>query len=400
MKNLGREVAVLGVGMHPFGKFPEESLLGLGTYAIREALKDANLEWNDIQAISGGNSDIWGGIVGRFPGQYLVKTMGYTGIPVVNGSGACATGGLCMSIIANMIAKGAIDIGIAVGMDIAPKGFFAVGQIDGEPTKDDTGYMEFRVAGAPNPAYWAFECVRRMEEVGTTMDDLTMAKVVVSKHSVSNPMARFRKAYTKEDVEASPMVNYPFRLLTLCATSDGSAAVVLGTVEEARKHTANPIILAAATGGSPVYDDPTFRLGQIATPAKNGPLVSESVMGVKMAYEMAGMGPDDISFFEIPDNSSWHYMVYTDVVLQAEPGTAERLLRAGETSIGGKRPINPSGGFASLGEVFPCQGEAQVYDMTLQLRGHAGPRQIEGAKTALATVYGGEGNNAVVILKK
>jgi acetyl-CoA acetyltransferase len=400
MKNLGREVAVLGVGMHPFGKFPNESLLSLGTYAVKEALKDSGLEWKDIQAVAGGESNIWGGIVGRHPGHYLAKAMGYTGIPIINTGGACATGGVCISAIANMIATGAIDIGMAVGMDIAPKGFFAVGQMDVEATKDDTTYMEFRVAGAPNPAYWAFECIKRMEQCGTTMDDLTLAKVVVSRHSVSNPVARFRKAYTKEDVEASPMVNYPFRLLTLCATSDGSAAVILGTVEEARKHTANPIILAAASIGSPLYDDPTLRLGQISTPAKNGVLVSESVMGVKRAYETAGMSPNDISFFEIPDNSSWHYLVYTDVVLQAEAGTAEKLLRAGDTVIGGKRPINPSGGFASLGEVYPAQGEAQVYEMTLQLRGSAGQRQIVGAKTALATVYGGEGNNAVIILKK
>ncbi|MFC1845967.1 transporter [Chloroflexota bacterium] len=400
MKNLGREVAVLGVGMHPFGKYPDKSLIGLGTHAVREALKDASLEWKDIQAVAGGNSDIWGGVVGRHPGQYLAKAMGFTGIPIVNTGGACATGGVCISTIANMVATGAIDIGMAVGMDIAPKGFFAVGQMDKEPTKDDTGFLEFRVAGAPNPAYWAFECVKRMEQYGTTMDDLNMSKVVVSRHSVFNPMARFQKVYTKEEVEASPMVNYPFRLLTLCATSDGSAAVILGSVEEARKHTSNPIILAAASVGSPVYDDPTLRLGQISAPAKNGPLVSESVMGVKRAYEMAGMGPDDISFFEIPDNSSWHYLVYTDVVLQAEVGTAEKLLRSGDTAIGGKRPINPSGGFASLGEVYPAQGEAQVYEMTTQLRGQAGQRQVEGAKTALATVYGGEGNNAVVILKK
>jgi len=272
--------------------------------------------------------------------------------------------------------------------------------VDGVPTKDDTTYLEFRVAAAPNPAHWAFECIKRMEQYGTTMDDLTMAKVVVSRHSVSNPMARFHKAYTKEEVEASPMVSYPFRLLTLCATSDGAAAVILGTVEEARKHTKNPIILAAAGIGSPLYDDPTLRLGQISAPAKNGLLVSESVTGVKRAYEMAGMGPNDISFFEIPDNSSWHYLVYTDVVLQAEVGTAEKLLRAGDTAIGGRRPINPSGGFASLGEVYPAQGGAQVYEMTHQLRGQAGERQIKGAKTALATVYGGEGNNAVIILKK
>jgi acetyl-CoA acetyltransferase len=399
MKRLGREVAVLGVGMHPFGKFPENTLLGLGTYAIREALKDAGLAWKSIQGMAAGLS-AWGGPVGRLPGYYLSRAMGHNGMPILNASNACAEGGMCISTVANWIATGAIDIGIAVGMDIAPEGFYASAEMSEEPTLDDTEYLRFRVAGAPNPAIWSFDCVRRMKEIGTTEDDLAMAKVVVSRHSVSNPKARYHKAFTKEEVLASPMVSYPLRLFEICATSDGAAAVILGTAEEARKRTDRPIMVAAVTGGSPVYDDPTPRLGEIAVPAKNGPAVSESVMGVKAAYEQSGLGPKDMDFFEIPDNSSWHYLVYTDTVLQAEPGTAEKLLRAGDTTIGGKIPINPSGGFASLGEVYPAQGEAQVYEMVQQLREQAGPRQVQGARACLATVYGGLGNNAVVILKK
>jgi len=299
-----------------------------------------------------------------------------------------------------MISSGVCDIGIAVGMDIAPKGFYAIGEMEGKPTKDDTGNFQFRIAGAPNPAVWAFECVRRMDQLGTTMEDMALAKAVVSKHSVSNEKARYQREFTVEEILASPMVSYPFRLFMLCATSDGAGAVILGTVEEARKHTTNPIIGAAASIGSPVYDDPTIRLGEIGGPATNGPIVSESRQGVKAAYEQAGMGPEDMDFFEIPDNSSWHYLVYTDVVMQAEPGTSEKMLRDGDTAIGGKKPINPSGGFASLGEAAPAQGEAQVREMTLQLRGQAGPRQIEGAKSCLSTVYGGSGNNATLILKK
>jgi len=398
MTKLGREVAVLGVGMTPFSKYPGTTADQLAVDAVSFALQDAGMEWKDMQAMvcsSGVMRE-----ASLMAGHYLARIMGYTGIPVINIENACATGGACIGTLTNMIATGAIDIGIAVGMDVAPKGFY--GPRPGAPEGQfyDTSWVRY-VMGAPNPLIWALACRKRMANLGTTVEDMALCKVYSSRHSVSNEKSRYRKAFTVEEVLASPIVSDPLRLLMMCNTSDGGGATILGTVEEARKHTTQPVIVAAAAVGSPIWDDPTIRLSEISVQANdNGPEISETVMGVKQAYEQSGMGPEDIDFIELPDNSSWHYLVYLDTVLQAEPGTAERMVRAGDTTIGGKFPVNPSGGMTSLGEAFPAQGEAQVHEITLQFRGQAGPRQIEGAKAAMATVYGAAGNNATVILKK
>jgi len=391
-----REVAVIGVGMHPWGKFAEKTFLDLGADAAVKALKDAGVEWKDIQAVVSGVYK-WGAESGMVSGQSLSTFMGETGIPITNIYNMCATATSVFHTACLSVASGEADLVLALGLDMSPKGFYPTTGDD--PT--DPAYLRFPMVGLTNPAYWALDCRQRMTEYGTTELHLAKAKVVASKHGALNPNARYKKAFTIEEVLNSAMVVDPLRLYMICATSDGAAAVVLCGLDVARRYTTNPVIVAGVGLGSSIYGDPSSRLCLLSYPAKaEGPRLSESFASSRMAYKQAGMTPEDIDFVELPDNSSWHYLEYLELLGLAGPGEADRLLDEDETSIGGKIPVCPSGGVASFGESLSAQGLAQVCELVWQLRDEAGARQVEGAKVGLAQTYGAEGNSGTVILKR
>ena len=253
--------------------------------------------------------------------------------------------------------------------------------------------------GLPNPAFWGMYMMRRMKAYGDTEEMLAKIKVKASKGGALNPLARYHKLFTIDEVLKSPMVCYPLRLYEICATSQGAAAVIVGSKEAAQRLGKKPITVAACTAGSPIYGDSTLRLRTVSTISKEtGPYFSEAVSASRRAFEEAGIGPEDIDVAEIPDNSSWHELEYFEVDGFCKPGEAGRLVNEGYTDLGGKLPVNMSGGMASYGEVTNAQGLQQVCDMVRQLRGVA-TRQVTGAKTAFCQTYGGGGNNSVAILK-
>jgi len=408
----GREVAVLGVGLHPFGKFPNKFPQEIGAYAVNEALKDAGMDWKDIQGITGGTSS-WLAGAGELPSESLAQWLGAAnGIPAANLSNACATGGASLATARMMVASGQVDIAMATGVDIAPKGFYATGGGTEKKTSvntlsqgylTQTGTVSWANNGASNPAYWAIYTSRRMAMYGTTEEDLALAKVISSRHAQYNPYARYRRVYTMEEVLNSPYVCWPLKLFEICATSDGASAVILGSIEEARKRTTHPIILAGVGVGSKIYGDPLISIPELGCPLiadTDVPDLSESVAACQMAYAEAGVGPEDLDVVELPDNSSWHYFAYMEAEGLCKPGEAEILVREGQTALGGRIPINPSGGPSCMGEAFPATGQAQAIEIVWQLRGEAEQRQVEGAKCGLGQVYGASGNNAVVVLKK
>ena len=392
-----KEVAVIGVGMHPWGKFPNKNFLDLGVEATNAALKDAGMEWTDLQAVVSGEW-VWGGAAGFISGQSLAAVMGETGIPITNVWNMCATATSVFRTAYHVVASGERDICLAVGLDVSPKGFFPV--LGGE-NPDDTDFLRWKMLGITNPGYWAIECRKRMEQYGTTERHLAKAKVACSKHGALNPFATYKRVFTEEEVLNSPMVCDPLRLYEICATRDGAAAAILCSMDKANQYTTKPVRIAGVGLGSSQYGDPTIRLGLLFAPAKaEAPLVSESAMSAKMAYEMAGIGPKDLDFVELPDNSSWHYLQYIETLGLCGPGEADRLLDEGETMIGGKIPVCPSGGAAAFGEAIAAQGLAQICELVEQLRGDCGARQVEGAKVGMSQTYGMLGNSAAAILKK
>jgi len=390
------EVAIIGVGIHPWGSFKDKSFVELGVVAAEQALKDANASWKEIETLCS-SIYIWGGNAGHLSGQYVASVLGETGIPITNVYNACATGAAALRMAWLSIASGQYDLAMAIGADISPEGFLTA---KSDNPRQDRDLLRWTMVGMPNTAFWGLECRKRMERYGTTEEDLARVKVLLSQYGAKNPRARFRRTYTMDEVLASNMVSDPLRLFEICKTSDGAAAIVLCSARKAAQYTSRPIYVAASTMGSALYGDPTLRISAVSAPAKaEAPLLSESYSASQQAYRLAGIGPGEIDLVELPDNSSWHYLQYLETCEFCGEGEAERLLREGRTAIDGSIPVCPSGGFSSFGEAIGAQAIWQVAEVALQLRGQGGERQVANAKVGMAQTYGLMGNSGTTILK-
>ncbi len=256
--------------------------------------------------------------------------------------------------------------------------------------------------GITNPSYFALYAMRRIQNYGTTELDLAKVKVKNSQHGALNPNARFKKVYTIEEVLNSPMVVSPLRLLELCSPSDGAAAIVLCSTEYARKRQVEPVKIAAISTASPVYPDAIINVPQVSTDStfSGEPQMSFQKSVAFRAYEEAGLGPEDMSCAEVYDLGSAYELDWYENIGLCKPGEAEELLNDGATTIGGRIPVNPSGGLGAFGEAPPAQAIAQVCELVMQLRGTAGARQVEGARAGVTINFGLLGNASSVIVKK
>jgi acetyl-CoA acetyltransferase len=393
-----REVAILGAGLHPWGSFPEKTYDDLLVHAAMEALKDANIEWKDLQFIVAGICP-FEGLSGLMTASVLSENVGQLGIPMINTFNACATGAGTMSQAYQAVASGQYDLVLAIAADKFPGGFYPGAM--GARTKDNLDLVRFEMAGLPNPGYFALHMRRRMEEYGDTEEDMAQVKVQCSKYSPHNPNARYRKPFTIEDVLGSPYVCSPLRLYEICATSDGAAAMVLASMDIAKARNPRPVKVAAATVGTSVYGDPTLRVPTLSSTADHrAPWLSESVQSLKKAYEHAGVGPEDLDVVELCDNSSWHFLEYCELIGLCKKGEAAQNLRSGEFDIGGRVPVCPSSGISSFGEAVPAQLLCGTYELYLQLLGRAGARQVGSPKVGLSQSYGAQGNAGTIILKR
>jgi len=395
-----REVAVVGVGMHPWGKFPDKPLIQMLTEVVDMALKDAGMEWKEIEGIAAASSRFSGGMGWGLAGNEVAQTMGRSGVPIYNVSSACAAGANAFNVAHTLVGSGACDVALVVAGEKMPKGFIPRTPGAAED-RSDVDYIRWKAIGIPNPGYWAMETRRRMEDFGTT--ELHLAKVAVKAHKVGaeNPLARYRKVFTVEDVLNSPMVNYPLRLYEICAVSDGAGAAILCSKEKIRQISTSPVWVASSAVATMQFGDPQFRIPEVSTnPMPSVPFTSEVTLAVRKAFETAGIEPKEIDFVELQDNCAGHELFMPESWGICEPGECDRLVEQDQTYPNGKLPINPSGGFASFGEATTAMGLFQVAQGVWQLRGEAGPRQVEGAKTCLLQTLGLGGNGSGIILKR
>jgi acetyl-CoA acetyltransferase len=392
---MSKDVAVLGVGMHPWGKWGQ-NFVGYGVKAAQDALKDAGVAWKDIQLVAGGDT-IRNGYPGYVAGATFAQALGWSGAKVSSSYGACATGAQAISVARANILAGLCEVALVIGADAAPKGFFAP---TGGRRPEDPDWLRFHIQGITNPTYFGLYARRRMDVYGATQQDFAAVKVKNSKHGLHNPNARYRKEVALEDVMSSVLVADPLHLLDICATSDGAAALVLSSMDFARKHTTDPVKIAAVSTVTPVYPNNIIEMPNLATDSKAGvglPEVGFKESIAHGAYEEAGLGPEDMSLAEVYDLSTALELDWYEQIGLCPPGDAEKLLRDGETTIGGRVPVNPSGGLGCFGEAVPAQAIAQVCELTWQLRGQAEGRQVEGAKAGVTVNQGLFGHGSSVI---
>ncbi|KOU81218.1 lipid-transfer protein [Streptomyces sp. XY593] len=395
-RRVSAEVAVLGAGMHPWGKWGR-SFVEYGRTAARAALADAGLDWTDVGSVVGADT-VRSGYPGYVAGATFARALGWQGARVTSVYAACASGAQAIGAARAQILAGLADVVLVVGADAAPKGFFAPA---GGDRPDDPDWLRFRVLGATNPAYFALYARRRMAVHGDTLEDFAQVKVKNAAAGRLNPLARYRKAVTADEVAASAVVADPLRLLDICATSDGGAALVLTSMDFARSRgVADPVRIRAVSTVTPTYPRTVLDLPDIATDSTTAvePAAGSFRSSIaRAAYEEAGLGPEDLSLAEVYDlSTALELEWYEDIGLCAE-GEGAKLLREGATALDGRIPVNTSGGLASFGEAVPAQAIAQVCELTWQLRGTAGERQVAGARAGITANQGLFGHGSAVV---
>jgi benzoylsuccinyl-CoA thiolase BbsB subunit len=363
-----REVAVIGVGQSVFGKLPQKTVAELGSEAVVAALAYADISAKDIQvAYASRQYNVW------CTAQDILKEVGIRNIEMVNVENTCAGGSTAFRGVWKEIADGHYDVGIAVGVESMTTSPIAGKVIT--PEKDDLdGHL-----GMSMPGMFAMVARRQMEQHGATVEDFAQVSVKNHRHGCLNPQAQYKKEFTVEEVLNSRMICEPITLLMCCPSTDGAAAAILCSMDVARKYTARPIRVLASTLLSGDYKE--FQKDITVSP----------LLGKisKMTYEMAGCGPEDIDLVEMHDAfANEEILRYEDLGL-CKRGEGVALLRSGATEIGGRIPVNPSGGLLSLGHPLSASGIRTICEIVLHLRNQAGARQTPNAKVGLAHMHGG-----------
>ncbi|MGW2017164.1 lipid-transfer protein [Streptomyces sp. NPDC001927] len=391
------DIAVLGAGMHPWGKWGR-SFVEYGTAAARAALADAGIGWRDIGSVVGADT-VRCGYPGYVAGATFAQALGWQGARVTSVYAACASGAQAVGTARAQILAGLADVVLVVGADSPPKGFFAPA---GGDRPDDPDWLRFRVLGATNPAYFALYARRRMALYGDTVDDFAQVKVKNAAAGALNPLARYRKTVSAEEVAASAVVADPLRLLDICATSDGGAALVLSSMEFARRHGhPDPVRIRAVSTVTPTYPKAVLDLPDIATDSAVAVSPAPHTFRASIAraaYEEAGLGPEDLSLAEVYDLSTALELEWYEDIGLCGTGEGAKLVRDGVTALGGRVPVNTSGGLGSFGEAVPAQAIAQLCELTWQLRGTAGDRQVPGARAGITANQGLFGHGSAVVV--
>jgi acetyl-CoA acetyltransferase len=380
---VGSEVAIIGVGLHPFGRFGETTAIEMGAIAIRRALADAGVEWKEIQFAFGGSYEV------DNP-DAVVALLGLTGIPFTDVYNGCATAASALTLAANTIRLGEHELGIAVGMDKHLPGAFSA-----DPRLYACPRWYGELGQFITTKFFGMKINKYMHDHGITRE--TLAKVAAKnyRNGARNPNAFRRKALPEAEILASPVLNYPLTQYMFCSPDEGAAAVVLCKAEHAHRYTSNPIYLKATTVR-------TRRLGAFEVHSPWLPVeetLGPTVDASRAAYEMAGIGSEDVDVIQLQDTDAGAEIIHLAENGFCKDGEQERLVAEGALEIGGSLPTNTDGGLIANGEPIGASGLRQVHEIVLQLRGKAGERQVPGRpKVGYTQLYGAPGTAGVSIL--
>ena len=377
------DVAIIGVGLHPFGRFGPKSAIDMGAEAVRSALGDAGVEWKDVQFAFGGSFEVDNpdAVTGR---------LGLTGIPFMDVYNGCATAATALQLTADAIRSGQYDIGVAVGMDKHEPGAFTSDPVDygAPPWYGEIGHFL-------TTKFFAMKINRYMHDFGISHE--TLAKVAAKgyRNGVLNPNAFRRKPISEEEILGSRMLNYPLTQYMFCSPDEGAAAVVLCRADLAKRYTSTPIYLRATTLRTRRYGAFEVHASWAAVEQDAAPTVYAS----RAAYELAGIGPDDVDVIQLQDTDAGAEVIHMAENGFCADGEQEQLVADGATEITGPMPVNTDGGLIANGEPIGASGLRQVHELVLQLRGTAGERQVPGSpKVGYAQLYGAPGTAGVSIL--
>jgi len=394
-------VWVLGVSMMKFGRYPEKDTVDLGSQAALDAMDDAGVTIHDMGVLGVGCLYEANAMLG----QRIQKQIGQTGIPVYNVANACATGASALRTVILTIKAGEADMGLAIGVEQMGKmGLLGgAGRARSEKHEFARSGRYGAVMGTEGilgtnlmPGVFAqagMEYAYRYDGVGFEQ----FAKVAEKNHwhSQHNPLAQYQKVFSLEQVMGAEMISYPNTLLMCCPTGDGAAAAVVVSEEKLQTLSKEQQARAVKISASVLTSDPWSEDGQVQpdvhTLTRNA---------ANKAYELAGVGPEDLDLVELHDCFATAELCHYDNLSLCEPGGAGEFIDSGGPRRDGKTPVNVSGGLISKGHPLGATGVANVYEVATHLRGEAGDRQIEGAKVGMTHVIGLGSACSVHILEK
>ena len=379
---MSNDVAIIGVGLHPFGRF-DKTAMQMGADAIHLALKDAGVEWSDIQFGFGGSHEI------SNP-DAVTRLVGLTGITFTNVFNACATAASAIQQTADTIRLGKYDIGIAIGLDKHPRGAFT-----DEPSCLGLPRWYGENGQFVTTKFFGMKANKYLHDHHISQS--TLAKVAAKnfRNGALNPNAFRRKEISVDEIMASPVLNYPLRQFMFCAPDEGAAAVIMCRGDLAHKYTKTPVFVRAT-------EIRTRRFGAYEVHATSAPLeqdASPTVYAARAAYEVAGIGPEDVDVAQLQDTDAGAEVIHMAETGLCADGDQEKLVADGATEINGSLPVNTDGGLIANGEPIGASGLRQVHELVRQLRGEAGDRQVPGGpRVGLAQVYGAPGTASATIL--
>jgi acetyl-CoA acetyltransferase len=365
-----RDVYIIGAGMTQFGKHLERSLRDLGREACLLAIQDSGVTPKEVEAGYCGNA-LAPAIQGETGvGQNVFWEVGISGIPIVNMENACASGSTALREGWMAVAGGFYDVVMVTGVEkaVMPKGtMLNVG----------AGELETKL-GEVFPGYFATIAQKHMERYGTTREQMALVSVKNHLHGALNPYAQFQKKFTVEEVLNSPMIADPLTLFSCCPNSDGAAALVLCSKERAKRANGRAIRIAASVLATGSYDN-----------QRDITNWDVEIRAAQQAYKMASLGPEDLDVVEVHDAFTICEILHYEGLGLCPLGEGGRLIDEKATELGGRIPVNPSGGLLSKGHPVGASGVAQVVEIVWHLRGEAGERQVQGARVGLADMMGG-----------
>lgn len=409
------EVYVIGVGMTRFGKYPEATVKELAAQAVREVLKDAGLHASEIQSAYVSNS-FWGMYTGQHTirGQVILHPLGIHGIPVINTENACAGGSTAFHLAYAAVAAGLCDVALALGVEkithpdksYSFRAYTSALDVENLEAHLQTMLEVSRSLNLPLPAdesppgegrsifmdLYAVMARWHMARYGTTQRQLAVIAAKNHFHGSLNPLAQIQRRMTVEEVLADVKVAYPLTRAMCSPVGDGAAAAILCSASFLRKlPAARPVRVRASVLASGT-DRPI-----------DAPDIAEKA--AQRAYEMAGLGPADVNVAELHDATAFGELFQTEAMGFCSKGEGGSFAESGATTLGGRLPVNTSGGLECRGHPVGASGLAQIHEIVTQLRGEAGPRQVEGARIGLTQNGGGnigfeEAAVAIHILEK